>query len=358
MAIGGTEQVIRQIVENTDRERFNPSILCIDGKIGALGEQLQSSGQQITAFARKPGFDFSLIAELRKHILENDIHVVHCHQYTPYIYGLFAAITASAKTIFTEHGRFYPDSRKWKRTLVNPILSLATYAITAISKATAQALVDFENFPQNKISVVYNGIADFDQTESNRTDLLAELGIPESNLIIGTISRLDPIKNQSMILKGFASILRTHPNCSLIIVGDGPIREQLEMEAKSLNIQKNTTFTGFKIDPQRYLRVMDIFLLPSLSEGTSMTLLESMALSKPSIVTNVGGNPEIVEHKKTGLVIPNKDEAKFRDALFALLDDKETRELYGQAARSCYAQTFTVEKMISAYQEIYLKSRQ
>ena len=216
MAIGGTEQVIRQIVENTDIERFQSSILCIDGNIGALGQKLINNGIPISSLERKPGLDITLIRSLKSHLIEKDIHVVHCHQYTPYIYGLFAAFGTKTKVIFTEHGRFYPDTKKWKRMIINPFLSQITYAITAISAATAEALTKFENFPRKKVQVIYNGIKDISGVEYARKEVVTELQIPNTHKVVGTISRLDPIKNQMLILKSFSAILEKFPDTTLL----------------------------------------------------------------------------------------------------------------------------------------------
>jgi glycosyltransferase involved in cell wall biosynthesis len=358
MAIAGTEQVIRQLVENTDRDRFEVAICCIDGRIGDLGQKLQASGHTFFTLRRGSGFDRTLIRDLRALIRDQHFDVLHCHQYTPYSYGLFASFGTGVRVIFTEHGRFYPDSYKWKRFLLNPVLSLFTDAITAISQATNEALVRYENFPRRKIRTLYNGIRENTPEETAQClaeaeSLRAELGLAPDCLVFGTISRLDPIKNQEMMIRAFARTWNRHPACHLLIVGDGPQRQKLEQLTGQMNLQQHITFTGFKVDPKPWFAVIDAFLLSSLSEGTSMTLLEAMAFAKPSVVTGVGGNPEIVVDGQTGLVTPNQDTDAFADAMLRIASEPALAGKLGEHARARFLDRFTVGVMCAQYQALY-----
>ncbi len=160
MMIGGAEQVIYNLMESTDSSAYEVSVLCLDQPVGPFGRQLQEKGYSVRALNRKPGFDMALIRDIRNYVRQYSVDVLHCHQYTPYVYGLFGAAFTPCKVIFTEHGRFYPDYRKLKRVLLNPFLNLFTDYVTAISSATRDALVRFENFPRGKVEIVYNGIRD------------------------------------------------------------------------------------------------------------------------------------------------------------------------------------------------------
>jgi len=354
MHIGGTEQVIKNLIEATDKARFNTSILCIESPIGPFGEMLSNKGYRINSLSRKKGFDIKMIFGIRKHIIQHKIDVLHCHQYTPSVYGAFASIFTGTKVIFTEHGRFYPDRSSWKRKYINPFLVKLTDHITAISKATKQALVNYEYIPASKIEVIYNGIAELQISDAAARQLREELSISDDTLILGTISRLDPIKNHRLLISTFAIVQKKYPNLSLLVVGDGEIRPELETLVDELNISDKVIFTGFQANPVSYLQLMDIFLLPSLSEGTAMTLLEAMSLSKACIVTDVGGNPEIIEDKINGLVTPSDDKNKLVAACEMLLKNSELRIKLGNAGRTRFEEKFTAQCMLNKYQEIYL----
>lgn len=357
MEMGGAEQVIRQLIENSDTETFDSSVLCLDGKVGVIGQELQKQGFHNFSFDRQPGLDFTLIRQLKAYIKAHKISVLHCHQYTPYVYGLLASLGTPAKVLFTEHGRFYPDGYKWKRFIINPLLSFFTDVFVCISQATADAMVKYENFPQKKVDVIYNGIKEVDLQLSNyeSSTLKGSLGLTEHDIIFGTISRLDPIKNQKMMITAFSQVQQSNPNSKLLIIGDGPMRQELEQHTLKLGVKDSVVFTGFIINPQRYFCLMDIFLLPSLSEGTSMTLLEAMAFSLPCIVTDVGGNPEIIKHNESGLVTHNDDADCLTKAMLLLIEDDTLAMSLGKSGQQRYKEIFTIDKMVSAYQEIYRK---
>lgn len=352
MEIGGTEQVIRQLVLNIDAARYKTTVLCIDGFIGVIGSQLQDEGVSVICIKRRPGFDFNLIKKIRKYIKDNKINIVHCHQYTPYIYGLFGGLGTGAKVVFTEHGRFHPDSYRIKRMILNPILSRLTSEVTAISSATKIALARYELFPLKKIQVIYNGICPPEIATVKKSDL----GIGEGVRILGTVSRLDSIKNQKMMINAFKDVLTKIPNAMLLIVGDGPMRESLESQVERLGLDTNVKFVGFKSNALDYMALMELFLLSSFSEGTSMTLLEAMSLSIPCVVTDVGGNSEVVIDKETGLVVPNDDRKSFASAVCSLLSDSTLKRSYGDSASIRFSDCFTVNKMVQAYSALYEKN--
>ncbi|MBX2857599.1 MAG: glycosyltransferase family 4 protein [Cellvibrionaceae bacterium] len=351
MNIGGTEQVIRNLIEGLDAAAYESSVLCVDGEVGPWGKDLQAKGIKHFCLQRQPGFDLELVKQVRKIIRENQFDIIHCHQYTPFTYGWFGRLMASPKIVFTEHGRFYPDFSSWKRKIINPVLQSATSAITAISAATKQALVDYENFSAKRIEVIYNGIADASSTMSQhmRTDLQLE----RNQLVFGTISRLDPIKNHKMMLNAFAEVLQSYGDCRMLIVGDGPIRAELESQAAQLGIAEHTIFTGFQPQPKHYLAIMDVFLLPSFSEGTSMTLLEAMSFSKPSIATAVGGTPEILTHGESGLLIDNDDQPGLVQSMLELAGDPKRCNALGAGARQAYETRFTIANMVDEFQQLY-----
>ncbi|MEO9945206.1 MAG: glycosyltransferase [Paraglaciecola sp.] len=355
MRIGGTEQVIKNLIQGSDKCIFEMSILCIESPLGPFANELLEQGTKIEALSRQPGFDTKLIAQIRHHIKENKIDIVHCHQYTPYVYGLFGSFFTNAKVIFTEHGRFYPDSSSWKRQLLNPILNIFTAATTAISAATKQALSEFENIPSSKIQVVYNGIFGLSE-DANKTKVLSkELAFSEHVPCIGTIARLDPIKNHSMMLKAFNRALEAGIKCKLLLVGDGEEMPNIMRLITELKLDKHVILTGYEPKPQNHLALMDIYLLPSLSEGTSMTLLEAMSMGKPCIVTHAGGNPEIVLDEVTGLVTPNDDEDAYAAAIVRLLNDVQLQYKFGKAGKERFNQEFSIPNMANAYRAVYLK---
>ena len=357
MQIGGTEMVIKSIVDGAADSDFCIGLFCIETPIGPWGKEMLARGISVEQCNRKSGFDISVVSKIRAVLKQHRIDIVHCHQYTPWVYGALASIGTPAKVIFTEHGRFYPDSRSWKRKIVNPLLLALTTKITAISEATKNALVEFEYLPRDKISVIYNGIRGFNPISD--TVLLKQerdkLNINHNAMVFGTIARLDPIKNHTMMLRAFADALRQDSNLYLVIVGDGPERRTIESLIEELDLTHNVSLTGYKSDPSLYLNMFDVFLLSSLSEGTSMTLLEAMSLTKPCIVTDAGGNAEIIESNYNGLVTPNDDQDAFARAMVELSSQQKQR-VFGSNGRARFERLFAAKHMCEKYEQLYLQT--
>lgn len=361
MRIGGTEQVIMNIVRGESNININAKdtiehrILCIESPIGPFGEMLLDEGIPIDTWQRAEGFDTQLVSSLRTYLKQHNIDILHCHQYTPWSYGVLAAIGLKTKIIFTEHGRFYPDSSNWKRRFVNPILAYFTDHITAISKATKQALVAFEFLSEKQIQVIYNGINPILLSDAERAsvdNLRDTLGIDRDTLILGTISRFDPIKNHTLLIKAIEKLVANGHKVHLLVVGDGECRHAIETQIKALNLQQYITLTGYQTNPKRYLALMDIFVLPSFSEGTSMTLLEAMSLGKPCVVSNVGGNPEVVAHQQSGWIFANNDLNGCITGIEALLTHAQ-RSQYEKIAYTRYQSLFTAQTMRDEFYTLY-----
>ena len=303
--------------------------------------------------ARKQGFDWSLTAAIRKRLREGLFDVVHCHQYTPWIYGWLAALGTPARVVFTEHGRFYPDRFRYKAIFINPLMAMLTSAVVAISSATKDALVRYEFIPKKKIQVIYNGISPLNRNALETQKVRHRLGIPQDAFVVGTVSRLDPVKNQSMMLRAFKEFSEHCSGSYLLMVGDGPDKEKLARLSADLGISERTIFTGFINNPVNELSAIDVFLLSSLTEGTSMTLLEAMSLGIPSVVTDVGGNPEIVNHNVTGFVIKSNDKSEFASYITEIYKCRNKRKEISIAALAQFNDKFTRKKFISEYLSIY-----
>lgn len=356
MRIGGTEMVIKNLIESANKNEFVMSIFCIEAPLGPWGELLESQGIHITTCPRNPGFDLALIKHIRAHITRYNINVIHCHQYTPWVYGVLAAAGTRTKVVFTEHGRFYPDFGTWKRKLINPILQWLTNHSTAISQATKQALVTHENLRGDKIDVIYNGIRPFPKVDAKEVDALKQqYGLASSTLVLGTIARFDPIKNHLMMLRAFKNCLDANLDAKLILVGDGEMRGDIDALISELNIQDDVILTGYQPQPSKYLALMDIFLLSSFSEGTSMTLLEAMSYAKPCVVTDAGGNKEVIGHEENGLVVANDDQHAFALAIQRIANDKRLYQHFSDQAIVRFNQRFSVETMASIFAKIYHK---
>jgi len=156
-----------------------------------------------------------------------------------------------------------------------------------------------------------------------------------------------------MILRAFATITAAQTNLRLLIVGDGPEMSTLRTLSQELNVAKKVIFAGFQSPANDYMALMQLFLLPSLSEGTSMTLLEAMSLGIPCVVSNVGGNPEVIENNKNGIVLAENTELHLATAIMNYLADKNGIEQASREAKRRFQQLFSAEKMLTEFSKIY-----
>ena len=352
MGIGGTEQVICQLIRHLDSSQYQCEIACIDGKVGPLGQQLQQLGVDCAVFERRPGFDLALIGSIRNLLRKNQYDIIHCHQYTPYVYGICAALFSRTKVVFTEHGRFYPDTYSWKRRIVNPLLGWCTDSIVAISQATAMALAQYEWFSAKRIGVIYNGI-DPSSTMGEADQLRREYDIPDDHIVFGTIARFDSIKNIPMMIEAFQRVHRDNPKTTLLLVGDGAEREKLTSQVEQSGLSNAVIFTGYQQDTARFMSLIEVYLLTSFSEGTSMVLLEAMSTGTCSIVTAVGGNIEIIDHDVNGLVVESGDVERLSHWMLQLAGDSKWRQRLGSEAVAVFNQRFSVSTMSTRYSETY-----
>ena len=306
----------------------------------------------VLALGRGEGFDRALVSVVRRLLIAQKIDILHCHQYTPYCYGVLAAVGTHTRVIFTEHGRFYPDRFTWKRRLINQLLSRITPRVTTISAATRDALVTYEWFARRKIQVIYNGVKPLAPVEGG-PHVRQRLGIPESAFVLGTLSRLDSIKNQRMMIKALHRLRETVPQAVLLLAGDGPEREALESLTAELGLQDRVVFAGFISDIADHLDAMDVFLLTSFSEGTSMTLLEAMCLGKPIVATRVGGNIEVIDNDNTGVLIDSDDTDALVAAIERLASDNRWSKHLGEQAQRMFNARFSLHHMVSNYQQLY-----
>ncbi|OED38095.1 hypothetical protein AB833_20590 [Chromatiales bacterium (ex Bugula neritina AB1)] len=352
MGVGGTEQVISQLLSNLDQDKFTCEVGCIDGFVGLLGEKLKSAGTEFHVFNRRPGFDLALVKAIRKTLQEGHFDAVHCHQYTPWVYGNLAALFTGVKVVFTEHGRFHPDTWSWKRRMVNPVLGWFTHSIVAISAATARALAQYEWFSKKQIEVIYNGLEPSGIAGSQR-ETRHRLGIPEGARVFGTIARFDPIKNIPMMINAFRKVNEINPETRLLLVGDGSERNMLETMVSDAGLQEKVIFTGYQRDTAQFMSLIDIYLLTSYSEGTSMTLLEAMSSGTSCIVTRVGGNVEIIEHNFNGLVVDSDDTENLTHWMLELISNPHLGSKLGKEAVNVFNQRFSVDTMAENYSNTY-----
>ena len=361
MQVAGAEMLVKQIIERL-QEDIEPVIFCLDAQ-GLLGQQLELKGVPVIVLNRLPGIDHSLPSRFAKALRRHRIDILHAHQYTPFFYSSLAKLCGAwnVKVIFTEHGRHYPDVVSWKRRLANRLLlSRLSCARTACCDFAARATEVHDGF--HTVETIPNGVdlATFPRRSNpgERLALRQRLGLESDLLYVACIARFHPVKDHGTLLQAWRIVQAKIPQARLLLVGDGPERVKMESLASELGIADKVRFWGIRHDVPDILRAIDVFTLTSLSEASSLTLLEAMACECPVVVTDVGGNSEHVTDGIEGLIVPRQDQRKLAECLQSILLRPEWRERMGLAARQRVEKQFSLQNTIARYQRLYSATMQ
>lgn len=355
MQVAGAEVLVRETVRRLGA-RIAPTILCLDS-VGRLGEEMVREGTDLVCFDRKPGRDFGVSRRMAATLRERKIDVIHAHQYTPFFYAALAKPLCAfrPKLILTEHGRHYPDRVSPVRRAVNRlVLDRLADAVTACCHFSAVGLTKTDGFAGARIEIVENGI-EVDRYGPPADKALAkeDVGLDPDRRYVVHVARHHPVKDQATLLKGFALAVPDLPRTDLLMVGDGPLRGELESLAVELRIPDRVKFLGIRTDIPDLMRAAHVFALTSLSEAASLTLLEAMVSGLPVVVTDVGGNPEIVRHEREGLLFPRGDAAGCAAAFRRLFAEPAFAEKLGAAGRERAVERYQLNRCVDEYYALY-----
>jgi glycosyltransferase involved in cell wall biosynthesis len=245
--------------------------------------------------------------------------------------------------VHTKHGRNKPNDSgavAWNRRL-----SKLTDAVVAVSRDAAAVATEIEKIPAAKVQVIHNGV--------DAGEPLAPMAWEHWQPRAITVARLDPVKNLAMLLHAARRIADSLPGFHLDVVGDGPERSALEALAGSLRLSGHVSFLGYRRDVRVLLRRAQIFVLTSATEGIALTLLEAMAAGLPAVVTDVGGNREVVQHEVTGALVPPGAVGAFADVTAALARQPDVAHRWGAAGRSRLEAEFDLRRTTRQYADLY-----
>jgi N-acetyl-alpha-D-glucosaminyl L-malate synthase BshA len=360
MNVAGAEVLVAETIRRLGA-RIAPVIFCVD-EVGTLGMRMREEGVDVVPFHRRPGFDLSVSRRMASEIRTRALDVVHAHQYTPFFYSSIAVRLAALKgrptirprVIFTEHGRHFPDVVSSKRRLINRVLfDRLADEVNAVCEFSARALRDKDGFVRRKVEVIPNGIDLPRYSGVDRAAARATLGLDPARRYVATVARFHPVKDHQTLLRGFAEVAVARTDVDLLLVGDGPLRAELERLVAELGVADRVRFMGVRDDVENILRASDVFALTSLSEAASITLLEAMASELPVVVTGVGGNPEIVRDGTDGLLVPRRSSGGVARAVLKILGDAKLGASMGRAAAERVRQRYMLDDTINRYFALY-----
>jgi sugar transferase (PEP-CTERM/EpsH1 system associated) len=339
--VGGMEKLLVEFARHADRNRIDLQFLCL-GARGRLAEEIEACDWPVTSLEVPPGFRPGLVLKLAQLFRRWRADVVHTHNSKPMIYAAPAARLAGvAQVIHTRHGQRYQAS--WRGTMLFRLMSTMTDRVVCVSEDSA-ALSAGEGISTRRITTVRNGI------DISRFSYRG----PKADGPVVMVGRLSPEKDVETLVQAASLAVEQRPSFRMNIAGDGPCLEGLRRRASELGLDEQVRFLGDVRDVPELLAHASLFVLPSLTEGISLTLLEAMARGLPVVATRVGGNPEVVADGETGLLVGTRDPRALAEAMVRLLQAPEQGRQMGQAGRSRVERLFDVRRMVRDYEAHYL----
>ena len=358
--VGGLENGVVNLINHMPEERYRHAIVCLQGYTD-FRKRLQRENVAIHDVAKRDGHDpgvywrlFSIFRQLRPAI-------VHTRNLSAMEVQAVAALAGVPGRVHGEHGRDTYDlhgrNRKYNllRKLVRPFIG----HYIAVSKDLQNWLMSAVGVQRGKISQIYNGVDNirFRPAQTPRWQLGPPGFFTEDSIVIGSVGRMAAVKDYPNLALAFLKLLELEPTLHnrlrLVIVGEGESRETCRLLLNQHAASHFAWLPGERSDIPELMAAMDIFVLPSLGEGISNTILEAMATGLPVIATRVGGNPELVQEGVTGQLVPPADPEALAQALLEYVRDADRRHAHGRAAREIIDRQFSIPAMVQGYLSVY-----
>jgi glycosyltransferase involved in cell wall biosynthesis len=356
----GVKRLFSWMIPRFDPRGFNVALVSLRKK-DLSEETLESLGVDITYLERSK-FDPLTLRSMLRIIDRKRIDVLHLHGYGATTFGRIAGALRGIPTIVHEHANL--TDTPWFQKVADRLLEPATDIALAVSKSTAEFVINARLIPASKVKVVYLGVP-LDEFSRIRTpaEIAAardELGIRSHEFAVGTITRLHESKGNSYLVDAAAEVLRQRPAARFFLVGEGPLLAELQAQAAALGLGDRFVFAGFRRDVAGTLAAFDLSVFPSLWEGTPITAFEALAIGKPIVATDADGLLDILTADRDALIVPKRNAPALADQIVRLIDRPAERARLSAAARETgrqYDIDLFVRKMERLYTILHQVSR-
>jgi glycosyltransferase involved in cell wall biosynthesis len=356
---GGSERFLRNLLGNLPGDDYSADVIQLVAPPSAdrcvarfEGRAVRLIYRPIEALYAPRGI--AAYAFVRQHVLRGNYDILQSHHEKSDLINALLPRVRGLRRISNRRDLGFQKSRR-----VRAVMRRANSRfdrIVAPSKAILDALVADENADGARCLAIANGV-DVERFQpasaARRSQLRTALGFADGDCLIGCVASFTPVKRHAMLLDTFAQLHRESPECRLLLVGDGPLRAEIETQARALGVANAVHFLGARADVEHVLPALDIFVLASSTEGMSNAILEAQSCGLPVVATDVGGNPEVIEHEVTGLLVPASQPAGLTAALRDLVAAPERRAALGTAASRMIARDHSLAAMAAAYARLY-----
>ena len=358
LGAGGMENGLVNLVNHLPGDRFRHAIVCLTSS-SEFERRITAPGVEVIEMHKRPGPGVAMYPKMQRLLRRLKPAVVHTRNIGTLDMAPVAAVSGVAVRIHGEHGWVASDpagmNRKYRflRRLCNPLI----HGYVAVSADIARWMSTVIGIADDKIQQIYNGVDTTKFTPRGATAVLP-FDVPREELVVlGTVGRIDPIKGQDTLLAAIRCVLQSRPELRrtlrLIVTGDGPLLPALREQAARDGVADVVWLTGARDDIADILRQLDVFILPSLNEGMSNTILEAMSCGRPVLATRVGGNGELVVPGVTGELVSAAAPAELAQRIMQYCDDANLRQRQGRAGRERVVSEFSLQAMVARYTELY-----
>lgn len=354
--IGGMETVLVEFLNNCPEDTYQHVIIALT-KATSFRKRITNKNVSIKALNKKEGKDFNIFFKISAMLGKLKPKVVHTYNMACLEYQLAAFLNQVPLRIHAEHGRdntdIYGENRKYN--LMRRVMDKFVHYWVPVSKDLETWLIRKVRIPARKVKLIYNGV----DTDKFRPDQKNGKDKRDNNtFLIGTIGRLDPVKNHDLLVDAFLKIIKRSGgqgrNLQLKIIGEGPERERIEKQIQDLKLQESVDMPGACDNICEVLNTFDIFVLSSKAEGIPMTVLEACACNIAVVSTCVGGIPEIFDNEeRIGTMVPSENSNALAYAIQKYMGDPQLSMTHGLAGRKRVLERFSIVTMTRQYQELY-----
>ena len=350
-SIHGVSRLFAWWFPRYDKTRYVPHLVGLKNDDAAT-RALKAEGVNARMLGRSP-FDPRLVADIGQEIHRTRAKILHVHGYAASNFGRIAAKKAGIPLVLHEH--FADPAMPWYQKIPDLFLRNLTSHAIAVSQSTADFLIRDRFVPEDRVNVVFNG-APLEQFAPRPRDdgyaVRGGLGIEMNAPVITTIGRLSAQKGQATLVAAAAQVIARIPEARFLIAGDGDRLEALKTQAGTLGISNAIVFAGHRKDVPEILAATDVLCISSNYEGTPLVLFEAMAAGKAIVSTAVDGCKEVIQDKKTGLLVPPQDPESLAEALIKIIEDVPLRARIEKAAHVA-SKRYDISECMRLMQQIY-----
>jgi glycosyltransferase involved in cell wall biosynthesis len=357
----GTENHLLQLIKNLDKSRFKCYVFALKNK-QIFMQKFIAAGAEIFPFSLKRIYDYHAVRIGIKLIIflkKEKIDIVQTFHIGSDIYGTLVSKIAGVSAIISSRRDLGFCENKSYYTFLRRLLNLMVSKTICVSHSVRNTIINREKIKIKKIVTIYNGVdLNIFKNSVNKELKAKEIGLNPNVPIIGTIANIRPIKGLEYLIHAAQRVLSEFPDAQFIVAGGCvPGSEKYYNYLKSLiidnNLKHNFFFLGERKDAKEIISILDIFVLPSLSEGFSNTVIEAMAMGKPVVATNVGGNPEAVLPNINGILVHSRDAEAISKAVIKLITTKNLVKRMGNNGRKRVEEFFKLDSMIKEMEKLY-----